>query len=142
MALTAEIKGIGMTGEGSYAVVVKAGHRYLPIMITGDQARSIQIAMTDEPFERPLTHDLLLDMVNDMGGALDHIVIDDLMDNTFYAKIHIERYNNGEREKFVFDARPSDAIALAVRTECSIEVTEEIMEQAGRTEDEIEFHDA
>lgn len=141
MPLDAEIKGIGMAGDGAYAVVVEAGGRYLPIMITGDQARSIQVALSDEHFERPLTHDLVLNMVNEMGGALDLISIDDLMDGTFYAKIHVERYHEGEREEFTFDARPSDAIALSVRTECPMEVSEELMDEAGRTEDEIEFRD-
>ncbi|MDY6779932.1 MAG: bifunctional nuclease domain-containing protein, partial [Halobacteria archaeon] len=64
-----------------------------------------------------------------------------LMEGTFYAKIHVERYTDGERESFKFDARPSDAIGLSVRTECPIEVTEEVMEEAGRNEDEIEFRD-
>ncbi|MDY7082807.1 MAG: bifunctional nuclease family protein [Halobacteria archaeon] len=141
MPLSGNIKGIGMAGEGAYAVVIEANDRYLPIMITGDQARSIQVAMSDEHFERPLTHDLLLKMVNEMGGALDRIIIDDLMDGTFYAKIHAERYTEGEREKFVFDARPSDSIALAVRTECEIEVTKDVMSEAGKSEDEIEFRD-
>lgn len=141
MALSASVKGIGMAGEGVYAVVIEASDRFLPIMITGDQARSIQVAMSDEHFERPLTHDLLLNMVNDMGGALDRILIDDLMDGTFYAKIHVERYLGEEREKFVFDARPSDAIAIAVRSECPIEVTRDVMDEAGRNEDEIEFRD-
>jgi hypothetical protein len=141
MSLTADIKGIGMAGDGAYAVVIEAGGRYLPIMITGDQARSIQVALSDEHFERPLTHDLVLTMVNEMGGALDRISIDDLMDGTFYAKIRVERYADGEREEFTFDARPSDAIALSVRTECGIEVDEELMEEAGRSEDEIEFRD-
>ncbi len=141
MSLTAEIKGIGMAEEGTYAVVIEAGGRYLPIMITSDQARSIQVAMTEEHFERPLTHDLVLTMVNEMGGALDKIIIDDLMEGTFYAKIHVERYTEGEREKFVFDARPSDSIALSVRSECPILVSEDIMQEAGRAEDEIEFRD-
>ncbi|MFP4632111.1 MAG: bifunctional nuclease family protein [Halobacteriota archaeon] len=137
----AEVKGVGQAGDDAFAVVVEAGDRYLPVMITGDQARSIQLGISGERFERPLTHDLLLNAINEMGGALDRIVVDDLMGGTFFAKIHVERYVDGEREKFVFDARPSDAIALAVRTECDIEISEEVMEEAGRTEDEIEFRD-
>ena len=130
-----------MAGEGAYAVILEAGERYLPVMITGDQARSIQVELSDEHFDRPLTHDLLLNAVTDMGGAFDKIVIDDLMNGTFFAKIHVERYSEGEREKFVFDSRPSDSVALAVRTECDIEVTEDVMDEAGRQEDEIEFQE-
>lgn len=139
MGLPAEVKGVGMASEGGYAVVVEAGGKYLPVMITGDQARSIQLGLSGEDFERPLTHDLLLNTINEMGGALDFIVIDDLMEGTFYAKIHIERYDQDKREKFVLDARPSDAVALAVRTQCPIEVKEEIIEKAGVQQDEIEF---
>jgi bifunctional DNase/RNase len=139
--LRARIKGVGTAGNDTHAVVVEAGGRYLPVMITGDQARSIQIGLSGEDFERPLTHDLLLTSINEMGGALDRIVIDDLMNGTFYAKIHVERYDKGEREEFVIDARPSDAVALSVRSESPIEVSEEVMEEAGRTEDEIEFRD-
>jgi bifunctional DNase/RNase len=139
--LNARIKGVGAAGDDAHAVVVEAGDRYLPIMITGDQARSIQVGVSDEAFERPLTHDLLLNTVNEMGGAVDRIVIDDLMNGTFYAKVHVERYDGGEREEFTIDARPSDAAALATRTECPIEVAENVMEEAGRTEDEIEFRD-
>lgn len=139
--LRARIKGVGTAGKDAHAVVIEAGNRYLPVMITADQARSIQVGMSDEGFERPLTHDLLLTTVNEMGGALDRIVIDNLMNGTFYAKVHIERYDKGEREEFVIDARPSDAIALSVRSESPIEVSEEVMEEAGRTEDEIEFRD-
>lgn len=139
--LRARIKGVGTAGDDTHAVVVEAGDRYLPIMITGDQARSIQVGISDETFERPLTHDLLLNTVNEMGGAVDRIVVDDLMNGTFFAKIHVERYDSGEREEFTLDARPSDAVALATRTECPIEVAEDVMEEAGRTEDEIEFRD-
>lgn len=139
--LRARIKGVGKAGEDAHAVVVEAGDRYLPIMITGDQARSIQVGLSEDTFERPLTHDLLLNTVNEMGGAVDRIVVDDLMNGTFFAKIHIERYDSGEREEFTLDARPSDAVALATRTECPVEVAEEVMEEAGRTDDEIEFRD-
>ena len=139
--LRASIKGVGTAGEDAHAVVVEAGDRYLPIMITGDQARSIQVGISEETFERPLTHDLLLNTVNEMGGAVDRIVVDDLMNGTFFAKVHVERYDGGEREEFTLDARPSDAVALATRTECPIEVAKGVMEEAGRTEDEIEFRD-
>lgn len=137
--LKARVKGVGTAGDDAHAVVIEAGERYLPVMITGDQARSIQVGLSEEKFERPLTHDLLLNVVTEMGGALDRIVIDELMNGTFYAKVHAERYDSGEREEFVIDARPSDSVAIAVRTECPIEVSEEVMEEAGRTEDEIEF---
>jgi len=142
MAHSAEVTGIGMgvgpEGENVPAVILTARDEYLPIFITSDQAQSIQLALSGEPFERPLTHDLLVDMVTEFGGAVDGVRIDDLADGTFYAKIDAERYTNGEPESFAFDARPSDAIALAVRVECPIEVSDGILDAAGRSPEEVD----
>ena len=143
MAHSAAVTGIGMgvgpEGENVPAVILTARDEYLPIFITADQAQSIQLALSGEPFERPLTHDLLVEMVTEFGGAVDGVRIDDLADGTFYAKIDAERYNNGEPESFAFDARPSDAIALAVRVECPIEVSDGILDAAGRSPDEVDL---
>jgi len=132
----AEVVGIGVGvddgGAGVPAVVVSAREEYLPIIITQDQAQAIQLALSGEPFERPLTHDLLVDMVTEFGGAIDGIRIDDLADGTYYAKIDAERYEDGRPEKFVFDARPSDAISLAVRVDCPILISDEVLDDAGR----------
>ncbi len=143
MAHSAAVTGIGMgvgpEGENVPAVILTARDEYLPIFITADQAQSIQLALSGEPFERPLTHDLLVEMVTEFGGAVDGVRIDDLADGTFYAKIDAERYNNGEPESFAFDARPSDAIALAVRVECPIEVSDGILDAAGRSPEEVDL---
>jgi hypothetical protein len=142
MAHSAAVTGIGMgvgpEGENVPAVILSARDEYLPIFVTADQAQSIRLALSGEPFERPLTHDLLVDMVTEFGGAVDAVRIDDLADGTFYAKIDAERYDDGEPERFVFDARPSDAIALAVRIECPITVSDEILDAAGRSPDEVD----
>lgn len=139
----AEVKGIGVgIGEGGSsvpAVILSAREEYLPIIITTDQAQAIQLALSGEPFERPLTHDLLVDMITEFGGAIDSVRIDDLSDGTFYAKIDAERYEDGEPRKFVFDARPSDAIALAVRVDCPILVTDEVLDAAGRAPEAFEM---
>ena len=133
--------GVGVNDEGSNvpAVVLSARGEYLPIVITTDQARAIQLALSGEPFERPLTHDLLVEMVTEFGGALDGVRIDDLADGTFYAKVDAERYENGQPERFVFDARPSDAVALAVRVDCPIVVSDEVLDAAGQSADDVEM---
>lgn len=137
----AEVEGIGvgLGPEGSRipAIVLDVRGEYLPIFVTHDQADSIRLAVSGEPFERPLTHDLLVEMVTEFGGAIDGIRIDDLSDGTFYAKVDAQRYENGEPEPFVFDARPSDAIALAVRVDCTITVSDEIIDEAGRPPEEL-----
>ena len=133
--------GVGVNDEGSNvpAVVLSARDEYLPIVITTDQARAIQLALSGEPFERPLTHDLLVEMVTEFGGAVDGVRIDDLADGTFYAKIDAERYENGRPERFVFDARPSDAVALAVRVDCPIVVGGEVLDAAGQSAEDVEL---
>lgn len=142
MSHEAEIEGIGVgaDGEGGNvpAVILSARDELLPIFVTADQAQSIQLALEGEPFERPLTHDLMLNFVTELGGAVDRVRIDDLADGTFYAKIDIQRYENGRPEKFVFDARPSDAVSLGVRADCPIIVSDEILNQAGRPPEELE----
>lgn len=137
----AEVEGIGVGfgPEGSRvpAIVLDVRGEYVPIFVTHDQADSIRLALSGEPFERPLTHDLMVEMITEFGGAIDGIRIDDLSDGTFYAKVDAQRYENGEPEPFVFDARPSDAIALAVRVDCTISVSDEIIDEAGRPPEEI-----
>ena len=132
----AEVEGIAVgvdaDGENVPAVVLAARSEFLPIVVTGDQARAIQLAISGEPFERPLTHDLLVEVLTEFGGAIDRVRIDDIADGTFYAKVDAERYEDGEPRPFVFDARPSDAIALAVRVECPIQVSDAVLDDAGQ----------
>ncbi len=123
------------------AVVLSVRDEYVPIFVSGDQARSIGMVLEDEPFERPLTHDLLVEVVTEFGGAIDRVRIDDLSEGTFYAKIDAERYDDGRPDRFVFDARPSDALAIAVRIDCPIVVTDAVVEEAGRPPDSIRFDD-
>lgn len=141
----AEIAGIGVgvgpDGDEVPAVILRAREELLPIFVTRDQANSIRMGLSDQVFERPLTHDLLVEMVTEFGGAIDGVRIDDLTDGTFYAKIDGEAYDTGQPREFVFDARPSDAIALAIRFECSIHVTDEVIDEAGRPPDSIRIED-
>lgn len=136
MTHEAEVEGIGVgvgdEGVGAPAVVLRVRDELVPIFVTPDQAQSMQLAIEEVPFERPLTHDLLVEMINDFGGAFDRVRIDDLSEGTFYAKVDAELYGDGERQKFVFDARPSDAIAIAVRVDCPILVDDTIVDEAGR----------
>jgi len=145
MSHDAAVEGIGMgvgpDGTNVPAVILTAREEYLPIFITSDQAQSIRHSLSGEPFERPLTHDLLVEMVTEFGGAIDGVRIDELADGTFYSKVDAERYVDGQPETFAFDARPSDAIALAVRSECPITVSDEILDAAGRDPDEIEVEE-
>jgi len=138
----AEVRGVGISvgeeGSGAPAVVLGVGDEVVPIFISPEQAHSMQLALEGVPYERPLTHDLFVEMLTEFGGAIDRIRIDDLADGTFYAKIDAERYDAGERDSFVFDARPSDGIALALRVDCPIVVTDEVVEEAGQPASEFD----
>jgi hypothetical protein len=143
MLREAEVKGIGVgvdeEGSNVPAIILSARDEVLPIVVTSDQAQAIQLALSGEPFERPLTHDLLVEMITEFGGAIDSIRVDDLADGTFYAKVDAERYDDGKPERFVFDARPSDAVALAVRVDCPIMVSDEVLDSAGRSPDSFDI---
>ena len=115
---------VGEDGRGAPVVVLEADDRYVPIFVSPEQAQSMQYALQGTRAGRPLTHDLLVEMVADFGCAIDRVRIDDLADGTFYAKVDAERDADGERESFVFDARPSDGIAIALRVDCPITVAD------------------
>ena len=139
---TVEGVGIGVGEEGGIPVVILAARDHLvPIFISTDQAQSMQLALEGEPFERPLTHDLFVEMVAEFGAAIDRVRIDDLSDGTFYAKIDMEQYHGGERKQAVFDARPSDGIALALRVDCPLVVTDEVIDEAGQPPEAFETAD-
>jgi uncharacterized protein len=100
--------------------------RALPIYIAQDQARAILGALEKQISPRPLTHDLMVNMFEAWDMALERIIIHSLQDNTFYALMIIRQ---GETKKEI-DARPSDAIAIALRTNAPIWVMEEVIADA------------
>jgi uncharacterized protein len=100
------------------------GPRLLPIWIGLYEGGSIGMALAGQKFPRPLTHDLLLRMLEELGTEVTKIAITELRDSTFYAEIHMQQ---GER-KFVMDARPSDSLAIAVRVRCPVFVAEDVFE--------------
>ncbi|WP_330630272.1 bifunctional nuclease family protein [Halocatena halophila] len=136
MVQTATVHGVGVSmseeGQEVPVVLLDATEKVVPIYISPDQARSIQLALNGESFDRPLTQDLLVEMVTEFGAAIDTICIDDLSGQTFYAKIHTEQYRDGERRTRTFDARPSDGIAIALRVDCPIELEETVVDEAGQ----------
>ena len=103
----------------------KEGQRTFPIVIGFFEADVINRKVREIRTPRPMTHDLLLSVVSELGGTLARIVVNDLANNTFYARLHIER--NGETLEV--DSRPSDAIALAVNEGCPIFVAEKVLDE-------------
>ena len=113
---------------GAYAILLKdsGSDRRLPIIIGAFEAQAIALEIEGINPPRPLTHDLLKQIIDTLGGSVSEIIIDELRDNTFYAKIILEV----SALTYEIDSRPSDAIALAVRTKAPIFVAENVMETA------------
>jgi len=122
--------------NSQYVVMLKEkeAERYLPIFIGPAEANAIAIKLRGEALPRPLTHDLLRNIVEMLGASVNSIKISDLMNDTFYAKI-ILNIEDGQME---IDARPSDALALAVRVEVPIYAEESVLEKAGISLDKVE----
>jgi bifunctional DNase/RNase len=113
---------------GAYAILLKEMHgsRRLPIIIGAFEAQAIALEIEGIKPPRPLTHDLLKSFLDNVGATITEVLIDELRENTFYAKIILEMSTLTNE----IDARPSDAIALAVRAQSPIFVAESVMDAA------------
>ena len=109
--------------------------KVLPIYIGVSEAFSIQTAIDNTPYPRPLTHDLFIKVLENLGLQIEKIVIDDISEGIFFSRLIITR--NGDRVEF--DARPSDCIALAVRTNAPVFVSQKVMEKASVEKGEYEL---
>jgi len=105
----------------------KSSDRYLPIWIGPAEADAIAVQLQEVTVPRPLTHDLLRSIIETLGAGVNHILVNDLSNDTFYARIVLD-VNGGTME---IDSRPSDAIALAVRSKVPIFADEQVLAKAG-----------
>lgn len=105
----------------------REGTRFLPIWIGPVEATSIAFALQGVVTPRPMTHDLMRDVLQSLSVEVDRIVVTDLREGTFYAEIHMDRTNGAVQ----VSSRPSDAIALAVRTSVPIFAEEGVLSEAG-----------
>lgn len=106
----------------------KEGERSFPIVIGPVEAQEIWRQVEGEKTPRPLTHQLLATVMERLGGFLKRVLINDLENKTFFARLVIQR----EDEELEVDSRPSDAIALATRYRCPILVAEEVLEAVAK----------
>jgi bifunctional DNase/RNase len=128
---------VAMTEDGPVPVVVLApddDEGVLPIFIGFDEAVSIARGLEAEDIGRPLTHDLTLDLVEELGGRITRVVVSALEDNTYMADLHVDT----PRGETVVDARPSDSLALAARTNAPVEVDGEVFAHGQRDSEEFE----
>jgi uncharacterized protein len=105
----------------------KAADRYLPIWIGPAEADAIAVKLQGASVPRPLTHDLLSSVVATLGASVNSIIVNDLKNDTFYAKIIL----NVDGKQLEVDSRPSDALALAVRVDVPIFVEDSVLDKAG-----------
>lgn len=117
------------SSAGAYALILKEtnGKRKLPIIIGAFEAQSIALELEGMKPPRPLTHDLMRNIIDTFAVSLNEVCINELRDGTFYAKLTIEGLSDTQE----IDSRPSDAIALAVRYGAPIFVGEEVLNEAG-----------
>jgi bifunctional DNase/RNase len=112
--------------------------RFLPIWVGIFEALAIITEMEKQPMLRPMTHDLLKSVIDNLGAEVVSVLVSDLKDNTFYAEITL-RLSSGDVVKV--DSRPSDAMALSLRAKAPIYVSEKIMAQSGISPDIVETDD-
>ena len=124
-----EIYGVSFDLVGKTPIVLLkmvGGNKFLPIWIGHPEAAAILMKLQEAPAPRPMTHDLAADIVQQLGGEVVAITVTELRESTFYARITV-RQNGDEIE---IDARPSDAIAIAIRVDCPIFASDEVMAES------------
>ena len=133
MLIEMTIKGLMVDPITNTPIVIlkdKEGDRVLPIWVGVFEANAIALQIENVSTPRPMTHDLLRNIITDLDGRVDRVVVSDLKDNTFFALIHLTVKGEG----IAIDARPSDAIALALRTRAPILVEESVIDNAKTVE--------
>lgn len=111
-----------------------APHRVVPIVIGGVEAAAIALALSDDPPERPATHDMMIDLVETLDAQVDRVEVTEVRDGSFRAALTIAGPTGEKR----LDSRPSDAIALAVRVDAPVFVSEAVLDEVGAVLTEVD----
>jgi hypothetical protein len=133
MFLLMKVSGIALDPFTNTPIVIlkdTANEKTLPIWIGFMEASSIAMELEKTPRIRPITHDLVKNLIEKLKFIVTKIEVTDLRDDTFYARIYLKRDN----EEYSLDSRPSDAIAIALRTDSPIYVNEEVIEKSKKIE--------
>lgn len=141
MTVEMKVKGLMWDPVSRMPIVIlktQEGESVLPIFVGLFEANAIAQQLDGSLSPRPMTHDLLGNLIEALKGRVDRVVITDLRDNTFFAIIHLER--NGE--KLAIDARPSDAMALALRVKVPIFVEDAVLERSSASGEEGQVDEA
>ncbi|MBA2503340.1 MAG: bifunctional nuclease family protein [Pyrinomonadaceae bacterium] len=138
MQIEVKIRGLMVDPHsGTPVVILKDVHSdmLLPIWVGAYEANAIALEIEKVAPQRPMTHDLIRNLITEMGIQVERVVVTELRDSTFYAVIEMR---NMEGETLFIDARPSDAIALALRADCPIFVNDEVFRASNRKSEEEE----
>jgi hypothetical protein len=133
MLLEMKVSGIALDPFTNTPIVILkdlTGEKILPIWIGFMEASSIAMELEKTPRVRPLTHDLMKNLLDRVKFSITKIEVTDLRNDTFYAEIHLKR----ENEEHIIDSRPSDAIAIAIRTGSPIFVNDQVLEKSKKIE--------
>lgn len=143
--LTATVENVAITNQGPVVLLTtedgEFDERVLPIFVSESQALAIQSALLGQMPPRVMTHDLFLNVLNDLGGIVSLVVVEELSMNTYFARLHVQVEKDGEEVEHKFDARPSDCIALAVRCNAPVQVTRDLMRQASIDRNDLQGFD-
>lgn len=122
-----------------HVVILRHEDRVLPIVVGTPEAQAIYVGLHDEKLGRPMTHDLVCNLLAGLRAELESVTIYKLEHDTFFAHLNVKQASpSGETEQMLrIDARPSDGIAIAVRQRCPIYVADEVMESAAQDESSI-----
>ena len=134
MLVEVRVQSLGLDRSSNTPVVILeevGGERVLPIWIGPGEAQAIRRMLSEEPFPRPLTHDLLVLVVEGLKAKVTRVVISDLRENTFYATVFVQR----DADILSIDARPSDSIAVALRSQAPIFVNEKLLQPPPKAEE-------
>lgn len=129
--LAAEVATVGVDRRsGAPVVLVRLPETgdVVPISVGAAQARAILLALRDEPVPRPMTHDLMRDMLESLDATLDRVIVDDLVDGTYLGVAVLTE--SGRPDPLRLDIRPSDGLALALRTDAEIELARRVVDKA------------
>jgi len=125
------VEGIGIDPSNNPLVLLRDAERkvFVPIWIGPAEAVSIQMELNAQAPQRPMTHDLMVSLLKQLDARLVRVTVNEFSDSVYYASLHLQTGRSGATHEI--DARPSDAIALALRTQAQIWVSDEVAQKAG-----------
>lgn len=126
-------------GKEASVILDPGGDKVVPMKVSSTQGKSIELGRIGRDFRRPLTHSLILKILDDQGIKVDEVILIGLSGSAILGELRMrKRKENEEDERYHYDVRPSDGIALAVRTDAEILISDELVEKIGLSKEKLE----